>query len=232
MGLPHEAFEMSERGVKYGALSTFPQNVGKSILLLYSDPGQIVLDPFAGHNSRLDLCVNNGRHYIGYDICKEFMDFNKYRAKILRKNLPSAKIKLYDQDSREMRYTKSSSADFTITSPPYYDVEYYGPENNQLGKLKTYGEFLAGIKSVLSENLRVLKSGSFSVWFVNDFRRKKKFHIYHADVLRLAEEVGFRIVDIFIVDFGPCIRDVFINETIKTRIIPKRHEYGLVFRKP
>ena len=56
--------------------------------------------------------------------------------------------------------------------------------------------------------------------------------MYHADVIDLARKAGFETHDIIIVDFGPGIRDVFINQAITQRIIPKRHEYGLVFRKP
>jgi len=231
-GSVKHAFRLSGAGVHAGALSTFPQNVGRSVLLLYSDPGDLVLDPFAGHNSRLELCVKNGRHYTGYDISSEFMSFNETKAKQLRSSLPSASIHLHLQDSRKLKFTPTDSADFTVTSPPYYDIEYYGSEEAQLGKLKTYGDFLLGLGAVLKENFRGLKSGSFAVWFVNDFRRKKKFYTYHADVICLAVDAGFHIHDIIIVDFGTGIRDVFINQAIEQRIIPKRHEYALVFRKP
>ena len=46
------------------------------------------------------------------------------------------------------------------------------------------------------------------------------------------ESVGFTTHDILIVDFGPGIRDIFINQAIQQRILPKRHEYGLIFKKP
>ena len=38
--------------------------------------------------------------------------------------------------------------------------------------------------------------------------------------------------DIMVVDFGNTMRAAFANQIIETRILPKRHEYGLVFRKP
>lgn len=201
------------------------------MVLLYSDPAATVFDPFAGHNSRMDLCVKAGRHYVGCDLSAEFMGFNNRRAKKLNKLYPTINITLHHCDSRKVP-VKSRSCDFTITSPPYWNIEFYGDEEQQLGKAKTYEEFLAGLGMVIKENFRVLKKGSYAVYFVNDFRKKGKMHFYHIDTIKLAESAGFIAHDIMISDLGRSIRDCFANQTLQTRIIPKRHEYGLVFRKP
>ena len=227
------SFGHSGRGVSAGALSIFPQNIGRSVLLLYSNPGDMVFDPFAGQNSRMELCVENGRHYIGYDISTEFMAFNKKRCAYLQTvSKASIGIELHRQDSRDCKFTEDCSGDFTITSPPYYDIEFYGDEKEQLGKAKTYKDFLINMRVVMCENFRCLKPGAFAVWFVNDFRRKGKFHLYHADICVLAQQAGFEMHDLIVVDFGPGIRDSFTNQIVEQRIIPKRHEYALVFRKP
>lgn len=101
-----------------------------------------------------------------------------------------------------------------------------------MGKAPTYEKFLQGLGEVMRENYRVLRPSAFCVWFINDFRRKGTFHLYHADVATLGQAAGFALWDIMVVDLGPGIRDCFINQVIKTRILPKRHEYGVVFRKP
>ena len=116
------SFGHSGRGVSAGALSIFPRNIGRSVLLLYSNPGDVVFDPFAGHNSRMELCVENGRHYIGYDISTEFMAFNNKRRAYLQ-TMSKVNIELHLQDARDCKFTKDSAGDFTITSPPYYDIE-------------------------------------------------------------------------------------------------------------
>jgi SAM-dependent methyltransferase len=229
--LKKSAFRVSGMGCKSGALSTFPQNVGRTILLLYSNPGDMVFDPFAGHNSRMDLCISNGRHYIGCDLSTDFMRFNRKRAEKLQEDYQDARITLHHCDSRKVP-VESGSGDFTITSPPYWDIEFYGDEPEQLGKSETYKGFLGGLKRVMRENFRVLKPGAFAAWFVNDFRKKGQFYLYHMDVIRLARKVGFIAHDLLVVDLGRSIRDCFANQTMKTRILPKRHEYGLIFLKP
>lgn len=225
------AFHVSGSGCPSGALSTFPQMIGRSLVLLYTEPGNVVFDPFAGHNSRMELCVRVGRHYVGCDLSREFMVFNRRRAKQLHRELPGIQIELHEGDSRKVPVA-DASADFTITSPPYYDIEYYGDEPEQLGKADSYRSFLRSLRRVMRENYRVLRPGSFAAWFVNDFRRKGVFHLYHTDTIRLMRSVGFVVHDILIVDLGRTMRDCFTNQVIATKILPKRHEYGLIFRKP
>lgn len=226
-----KSFNVSGRGCGSGALSTFPQNIGRTMVLLYSEPGQVIFDPFAGHNSRMDLCVKEGRHYIGCDLSTEFMEFNKKRSLKLKEKYPNIKIKLHHGDSRKIPFP-DEIADHTITSPPYFNIEYYGDEPEQLGKCKTYEDFLEGMQLVMNENFRCLKPGSYALWFINNFRQKGKMHFYHIDILRLGEKAGFITHDIVISDLGNGLRDCFLAQTVKTRIIPKRHEYGIVFRKP
>jgi DNA modification methylase len=221
----------ARRGNDGGALSIFPQNVGRTTLLFYSEPGQQVYDPFAGHNSRMDLCVNNGRHYAACDASEAFMEFNERRAARLRKKFPTCRIDLRCGDSREPHYP-DDFADFTITSPPYWCVEYYGPEEIQLGQCPTYRKFMDGMQAVLEDNYRVLKPGAYAAYFVNDFRLEGVFYSYHSDLIRRARKAGFVQEDILIVDLGRGYGDVFLNRSCERRIIPKRHEYGLIFRKP
>jgi hypothetical protein len=115
--------------------------------------------------------------------------------------------------------------------PAYYDLEDYGDESAQLGRAKSYREFLSGLAKVAGENYRALKSGSFCVWFVGDFRRDKVFIPYHIDTINMMQAVGFTLWDILIVNFLDSIRAAFTTQIVDTQILPKIHEYGLVFRK-
>lgn len=224
-------FAVSGKGCGSGALSIFPQNICKSIVLLYSNPGDVVFDPFIGHNSRMECCVENGRHYIGNDLSTEFMKFNWRKAKRLQKKYPEARIQLHHGDSRKIP-VKNEVGDFTITSPPYWDIEYYGDEPEQMSSCKTYEDFLQSMQLVMDENFRILKSGAYAAWFINDFRKNGIFYSYHSDIINLGRNSGFLHHDILIVDFGRGFRDCFPNQTLQQRIIPKRHEYGVIFKKP
>jgi len=221
---------VSGRGCATGALSVFPQNIGRALLLLYTEEGATVFDPFAGHNSRMEFCVRSGRRYIGCDISAKFMEFNRERAEKLRKEFPDARIELHEMDSRKCAEL-SYEADFTITSPPYYDIEYYGDEYQQLGKSSSYFEFLRSMSKVVAGNYKQLRRGAYCVWFINDFRREGKFHAYHIDTYNLMKEAGFTPWDMLITDLGQPLRACFPVQVIEDRILPKRHEYGVIMRK-
>jgi len=222
-------------------LSRFPQNVGRTLLLLYTKLGDRVLDPFAGHNSRMELCFRAGRDYFGNDISKKFQDANKRALEVLleeRKSdmFPSTErapnVELTVGDSRKLPWY-SCTGDFTITSPPYYCLEHYGDEPEQLGiGARSYHDFLDRLFEVMKENWRVLKAGRYCVWCVNDFRFDGKFRSYHSDVIRLMTKAGFVQEDIAIIDLGSSIAAAFVNQIFERKILPKRHEYALIFQKP
>lgn len=227
----------TNRGSGVKALSRFPWNVGEIVIRLFTEEGDWVFDPFAGHNSRMEIAYANQRHYTGYDLSAEFMAYNRQIAEeLLSQQMlvgEPSRIELFEGDSSEIVLPESRKGfyDFSLTSPPYYDMEYYGPEEGQLGFKKTYWEFLEGIRKVMEITFEAIKPGGFVAWFINDFRRKKIYHAYHADVARLFEEVGFKLWDIIIIDLGNSVRAAFPNQFEDYKIFPKKHEYGVIVRK-
>ena len=239
-GTKHSAiFDVSGQGCSQGALSRFSQNIAKIMLLIFTDEGDNIVDPFAGHNSRMEVCWRNNRNYLGQDLCHEFMEANRKISAMLAEEASgdmfssahsTAWIKLYEGDSRKLPF-EDASGDFTITSPPYWDIEYYGPESEQLGTNRTYAQFIEGLQQVANENFRCLKRGAFCIWFVNDFRKDGVFYSYHEDTANCLRKAGFIQHDMLIIDLGASIRASFATQIMQNRILPKRHEYGLIFRK-
>lgn len=230
--------DMGVRGKSLG-LSRFPQNVGRILIKLYSEEGDTVFDPCAGHNSRMQLVHEINRNYIGFDISKEFMAANfKTRDILMGKSGQSklfqstATIILKEKDSRHTGL-KDNSADFIITSPPYWDIEFYGDEPEQLGRNKTYKQFLEEMLLIIKECYRVLKPGKFCVFCVNDFRKNGKFYSYHSDTIALFIRANFIIWDTAIIDLVKHpIRAIFASQIETTKILPKRHEYAVIVKKP
>jgi len=220
-------------------LSAFPQNVGRVLVDFLCPEHGIVLDLFAGHNSRMELCFKLNRNYIGVDVCHEFMEDNRKIKRILytqRKNGlnildHNSWIKLIECSSDKVDLP-NETADFSITSPPYWDLEKYGDEVEQLGNAKTYEKFIELISEHVKENFRILKSGSFCCWCIADFRRKGFFYPYHIDLYQEFIKAGFTPFNIYITDLGQTVNQQFVQVIMKTKIFPKQHEYTLVFKKP
>lgn len=51
----------------------FPENLAEQHILSWSNPGQVVLDPFMGSGTTAKMARNLGRHYIGCDISAEYV---------------------------------------------------------------------------------------------------------------------------------------------------------------
>jgi hypothetical protein len=186
----------------------------------------------------MQLTFECGRDYYGCDVSKEFMTYNRKVKKFLigesKKGLLTSDetptIKLFYQSSHSVKQIKSNFADFTITSPPYWDIEYYGPEKEQLGMAKSYDKFMQLLSRHARENYRILKPGSYCCWFINDFRKNKMFYPYHIDTYRMLCSAGFTPFNIYILKL-PSITKQFIQWTKKSKILPKEHEYIVVVKK-
>jgi len=177
------------------------------------------------------------RNYIGYDVSKEFMAFNREvkeqitgKGKQLAMFSPKATITLREQTSEHLE-EKDESIDMCFTSPPYFDIEYYGDEPEQLGYNKEYGDFLQGIRSVINECYRVLKIGKYCIFNVNDFRKEGIFYPYHCEIVKLFQNVGFHLHDIIIVKWASSIGACFASQIESRKITSKAHEFLIVGRK-
>ena len=219
-----------------GYLSRFPQNVGRVLIEIYCPEGGTIYDPFAGHNSRMQLSFRCRRNYIGVDICEQYMKHNReLRQKLISRGTweeaeEHPNITLIEGSSANVDLP-DNYADFTITSPPYWDLEYYGPEAEQLGNNVKYEDFLDALYRHICENLRRLKPGAFCIWCINDFRKNKKYHPYHIHLYNLFEIAGFIPFNIYIIDLVSVVQASFTRDIIEHKIVPKQHEYVLVFRK-
>jgi site-specific DNA-methyltransferase (adenine-specific) len=58
-----------------------PLEIGKRLVLGFSNPGDTILDPFAGSGTFLCSAKQNGRKYIGIERELEFIDISKARLK-------------------------------------------------------------------------------------------------------------------------------------------------------
>lgn len=237
----HDAFNMSSKNVrgkgKDAGLSTFPPALCKRGVLFYSEEGEWVLDPCAGHNSRMQVTYELNRNYIGYDVSKEFMNFNReVREKIMGGGEQgllfsrSNKIILREQSSEHMK-EGNESVDFVFTSPPYWCVEWYGDEPEQLGLNTTYEQFLSRMQLIINEAYRVLKQGKFCAININDFRHKGVFYAYHADIMNILRQSGFTLWDCIIVKWKSVLGSCFASQVEERKICAKGHEYLVVGKK-
>lgn len=221
----------SGKGIGRGkdTLSMMPPQLVDFFIKFYAKKGDLYFDPFAGQGVQLQVANLRGIDYIGYDICKDYIDYIESFLPKLKKK--SKKLEIYHKDSKKIDLP-NDSVDFCFTSPPYWDIEEYDNNPEQLGANKTYEEFLDGMYHVAKELFRVFKSNKYCVINVNDFRKGGRFYSYHSDTISLFVKAGWKIHDIWILDsITSGLVKIFAGSMVKNKLAPKIHEYALIFKK-
>ena len=66
----------------------FPEKLAEDHILSWSNPGDIILDPFVGSGTTAKMAVLNDRQYIGIDIVEEYCDIaNERLGKVIKDDI-------------------------------------------------------------------------------------------------------------------------------------------------
>jgi len=152
---PRQSYGKTQKGSnKYAGVT--PAFVIYNMVRRYSEPGELVLDPMAGSGTTLDVCKEEGRKCIAYDISSTRADITQNDAR----KLPLAE----------------SSVDMIFIDSPYGDNIEYNDHPRNIGKISSEtDEFYLELEKVMAECHRVLKPGKVLGWLIGDQWVKKKF---------------------------------------------------------
>lgn len=122
----------------------------------YTEPGDIVCDPMAGSGTTIDVCKEEKRNFVAFDIVPKRSDIIQADAR----NLP----------------LKDSSVDMIFIDSPYGDNLRYNDHPLNIGHIPASDErFFEELEKVMNECYRVLKYGKILAWLIGDQWAKKIF---------------------------------------------------------
>lgn len=132
-----------ESATKVGHPAPFPVELPKRLIELYTYEGDVVLDPFMGSGSAALAAVRTGRHYIGFDNDKGYVE--------------SARRRVVDERARLSSRSEQSPSAFRVELPAVASRESAADAQTQAVRDGLQAKELAGI--VLSDcgfdNIRV-----------------------------------------------------------------------------
>lgn len=217
----------------------FPYHLCRRLIRIFSGPGDLILDPFAGSGSAVVAAAQEGRRGLGLEISQEYVDLARSRLD----GLKGAEI--VKADARQMSaLVQPASIGFSITSPPYWDilsrrrsadkreVRDYEPEAGSLSNICSYPEFVEELSLILAQLKDLLLPGRHLAVVVMDIRRGPQFYPLHMDLAQDLTGRGLELEDIIIWDRRSeynSLRPLGFPYVFR---VNKVHEYILIFRRP
>ncbi|MDB4944891.1 MAG: methylase domain protein [Labilithrix sp.] len=121
----------------------------------YTKPGDLVVDPFCGSGTTLDVAKDTGRAARGFDLSPHRPDIEKADAR----KLP----------------LEHNSVNLVFMDPPYGDHIDYSDDPTCIGKLSAYDpKYYQAMHKAIREAARVLVPGGILGLYVCDYFEKKK----------------------------------------------------------
>jgi len=152
---PKQSYGKTSKGNnKYPGVT--PAFIIWNLVQRYTQPGDLVVDPMAGSGTTIDVCKEQGRQVIGYDIAPAHPEVIQNDAR----NIP----------------LEDNSVDMVFIDSPYSDNIRYSDNPDCIGKISCEDErFFEELEKVAKEAYRILKPGKVLGWLIGDQWVKKKF---------------------------------------------------------
>ena len=236
-------------------LSLFNPDVVMRIIKYYTKENDIVVAPYGSRGVIGIIAYLCGRHSYSCDIVPKYLEQIKLSQELIKKqvndydtvcesflcNAVTSKVTGlrtvtdlgWEALDKKTKKFKSDFADLVLFNPPYWTVEKYESIDGQMSDISSYEDFLDEYKKAIEQHYRILKPNGFAIAVVNDFRKNDVFYNFHGDTIELCKQVGFIQHDIVINELnGQSMQAIGSFEKLGLKIMPKCHEYILVFRKP
>ena len=204
--------------------------IPRNLLLRYSNEGDLVLDQFIGGGTTLIEAKLLNRNIIGVDINENSLNICKGKCDFDYEN--EGKVYLHKGDARNLDFISDEKIDFICTHPPYANIIQYSENiKEDLSHLKI-PEFLKEMEKVASESYRVLKKDKYCAILMGDTRMKGHIQPLGFEVMKLFENVGFKLKEIIIKEQHNCkATGYWKTNSIKYNFLLIAHEYLFIFKK-
>jgi len=210
---PRQSYGITPKGDnKYPGVT--PALIIYNMIWRYTDPGDLVVDPMAGSGTTYDVCKEEKRRCICYDIAPT-------RPEVIQND--SRKIPLED-----------NSVDMVFVDSPYGDNIRYNDHPNCIGKISSETvEFYDELEKVMKECCRILKTGKVIGWLIGDQWVKNKFTPVGFEVYQRLSKY-FEPVDIIcVVRRGQASHTgIWHNRARRFNFFLRGYKYLLIMRKP
>jgi DNA modification methylase len=169
--------------------------IPRNLILRYTKPGELVLDPFVGGGTTAIEAKLLGRQSIALDINDEALRQTRSRTRF--HGGATGELSVLRGDAAHLPL-RDNSVDLVCAHPPYADIVAYS--RDQAGDLshKRPGAFLMALEAVAGECLRVTRPGGVCAVLMGDTREQGKVVPLGLETLQRFRSAGFTPKEIVI----------------------------------
>tara|TARA_Y100000768_G_scaffold80227_1_gene57074 strand:- start:18793 stop:19725 length:933 start_codon:yes stop_codon:yes gene_type:complete len=190
--------------------------------------GGSILDPFAGGSVRGIVANYLGYNYTGVELRQEQVDANMQQG-IDILNLESPEW--ICGDSNQVLDKMDRQFDFVFSCPPYYDLEVYCDDPNDLSNM-SYNEFNEVYESIIYKSCKLLRNNSFACFVVGNCRDKNGYLMdLVGNTIRAFEKSGLRFYNDIVLKNAYGTAMLRASNTMTYKKVVKVHQNVLVFCK-
>lgn len=235
-GLCYDNRRMSKADKHTSGTSSFNPVICEVVYKWFTTPNSFIYDPFAGGIVRGGVAAMLGHNYFGMDINAYQVDNNIKTLNTLKDNykVSGTAFWIIADSCCPARISKPKTYDLVFTCPPYYNLEKYTDNEEDLSNCKTYNEFFNKYFQGLLNAYTMLKDDSFCVIVVSDVRDKEtgEYYGFVADTIKSCQDIGFKFYNEIILynDTGN-LAITSGNYLDKARKVGRQHQNILVFYK-
>lgn len=192
--------------------------------------GGLIFDPFAGGSVRGIVAEQLGFRYTGIDLRFEQIEANIENAKEIGCDL--SKINWINDNSLNMdKHIKDESADLVFTCPPYFDLEVYSDNPEDISNMD-YDEFAKIYTKILEKSAAKLKNSRFAIVVISDVRDKEGFYRGLCELTKDAyKSAGMKLYNELILYNSVASAGMRARRNMRNRKVVKVHQNVLVFFK-
>ncbi len=177
----------------------FPETMAQEFIEFFTKRGECVLDPMAGTGSTLVAALRAGRHSYGIELNPKYAEIARQIVAEERAALGEAASSLIAEvitaDATHAEDCLLPTADYVLTSPPYWDMlhargaqtqkkrrstpeldVFYSDDPNDLGNIHDYEEFLAKLVAIYAGLKPVLREKAYLTIIVKNVKKGGKIY--------------------------------------------------------
>lgn len=211
-----------------------PSHIIWNLVSRYTKKGDLVVDPFVGSGTTLDVCKDLDRRGKGFDLQTSRTD-----------------VTIADARTALMEHVDRETAHLVFMDPPYADNLAYSDDARCIGKRAFEdGSWSEAMGQVVDGAMQALKPGGHLCCFVSDImhvqqvkevvagrtheRVERRFGALGVDFARIALERGFIFVDhVAVVRRGKALDDPRLKSRAEQQAFMLRgFSHLLIFQKP